>query len=177
MENVVNTSELDIDYVLIYKDKDLILNNIDFSEDERLICDDIINSLEKEVANQVKAGKTVSIPMIGTIEPNWYRKGIIDKRLELKEYKENHTEAEYKDYFKSICNSIKEEHYNKEKQDKTFRQFKTKVLPKYIKLCTTKSVIYANAWLKTISMLTVVEFDPEIEEIYERFGLGLDADR
>ena len=96
-------------------------------------------------------------------------------RSYLKDYKKTHSKEEYDKYFKDICNSIKQDRYNKEEELKRFKQFKSKVFPKYIKLCTTKSVIYANAWLAMISKLTVVEFDPEIEEVYERFRFGLDA--
>lgn len=176
MNNVVNSNDLDIDYVLIYKDRDLILNDCGFNEDDKIICDAIIDNLESEVAKHVKAGKTVSIPMIGTIEPNWYRKTFKEKYSEIKEYKKTHTKEEYDKYFKDICNSIKQDRLDKEEKAKRFKQFKSKVFPKYIKLCTTKSVVYANAWLAMLNRLTVVEFDPEIEEVYERFRLGLDAD-
>ena len=49
------------------------------------------------------------------------------------------------------------------------------MLPKYINHCKNRGVAYANAWLKTIKLMDVVEFDPDIEDIYERFGTGLDA--
>lgn len=175
MNNIINTDELDIDYTLIYKDRDLILDDCNFSDDDRLICDSIIDNLETEVAKQVKLNKTVSIPMIGTIEPNWYRKTFKEKSTELKEYKNTHTKEEYDKYFKDVCNSIKQDRLDKEQKAKAIKQFKAKVLPRYIKLCTEKSVIYANAWLAMTSKLSVVEFDPEIEEVYERFRLGLDA--
>ena len=31
-------------------------------------------------------------------------------------------------------------------------------------------------WLYAIGKLEIIEFDEEVEEIYERFGIGLDAD-
>ena len=80
MDNIINSNDLDIDYILIYKDRDLILNDCNFNEDDRIICDSIIDNLESEAAKQIKNGKTVSIPMIGTIEPNWYRKTFKEKR-------------------------------------------------------------------------------------------------
>ena len=46
MDNIVNTNDLDIDYVLIYKDRDLILNDCNFNEDDKIICDAIIDNLE-----------------------------------------------------------------------------------------------------------------------------------
>ena len=167
MDNVVNTSDLDIDYVLIYKDRDLILNDCNFNEDDRIICDAIVDNLEAEVVKNVKAGKTVSIPMIGTIEPNWYRKTFKEKYSEIKEYKKTHTKEEYDKYFKDICNSIKQNRYDKEEELKDWYDGY---------LFGNESIIYANAWLAMMSKLTVVEFDPEIEEVYERFRLGLDAD-
>ena len=176
MDNIVNTKDLDIDYVLIYKDRNLILNDINFSTDDKFICDAIIDNLESEIAKQVKEGKTVSIPFIGTIENNWYRKAIKEKYSELKEYKSAHTQEEYKEYFKSVCENIKNDHNIKEDKIKSFNRFKTKMLPKYVNMCNKRGVAYANAWLRMINCLTVVEFDPEIEEVYERFRLGLDVD-
>ena len=175
MDNVVNTSDLDIDYVLIYKDRNLILDDINLSEEDRFICDAIIDNLESEVAEQVRNGKTVSIPFIGTIENNWYKKAIKEKYSELKDYKSNHTQEEYKEYFKAACEDIKKNHSMKEEKIKSFNRFKTRMLPRYVNLCNKRGVAYANAWLKMINRLTVVEFDPEIEEVYERFRLGLDA--
>ena len=86
------------------------------------------------------------------------------------------TLEEYKEYFKSICENIKKSHNIKEDKIKSFNRFKTKMLPKYVNLCNKRGVAYANAWLKMTNCLTVVEFDPEIEEVYERFRLGLDVD-
>ena len=57
MDNIVNTNDLDIDYVLIYKDRDLILNDCNFNEDDRLICDAIIDNLESEITKNVNESK------------------------------------------------------------------------------------------------------------------------
>lgn len=177
MDNVVNTSDVDLDYTLIYKDRDLILDNIGFDkEDDRLICEAIIDNLEQEVAKNIKLGNNISIPFLGTIERNWYKQGIRDNFKELKEYKNTHSEEEYKEYFNAVCNNIKADHKELEDKHKRQKRFKSKVLPRYVNLCKNRSVVYANAWLKTLSFMTVVEFDPEIEEVYERFRLGLDAD-
>lgn len=176
MDNVINSNDLDIDYVLIYKDKENILNDIGFSEIDKFICDAIIDNLEQEVAKQIKLGKTVSIPFIGTIENNWYRNTIKSKYKELREFKETHSKEEYQVYFKDVTNNIKKEHNEEETKRKQFKRFRTRMLPKYINHCKNKGVIWANAWLKSMSLFEVVEFDPEIEEVYERFRVGLDAD-
>lgn len=62
------SSELDDNYVLTYKDVDNILDDIDFvDDDDRILCKTIINSLEKEAAAQLLAGKCVQLPYIGII--------------------------------------------------------------------------------------------------------------
>lgn len=101
---------------------------------------------------------------------------IKSKAKEFKDYKETHTREEYQEYFKTECEKIKENHNKEELKNKKVKAFKSKVLPKYIQLCKNRSVIYANAWLAMTYKLKVVEFDPDIEEVYERFRLGLDAD-
>lgn len=176
MDNIVNTSDVDIDYTLIYKDKEIILNEIGLSEKDKFITEAIVENLEEEIAIQVKAGKNVSIPFIGSIEKNWYKMEIKSKAKEFRDYKETHTREEYQEYFKTECEKIKENHNEEELKNKKVKAFKSKVLPKYIQLCKNRSVIYANAWLAMAYKLKVVEFDPDIEEVYEKFRLGLDAD-
>lgn len=176
MDNIVNSNDIDIDYTLIYKDKDLILDELDLNETDRFITEAIVDNLEEEIAKQVKAGENVSIPFIGSIEKNWYRMGIKAKAKEFKDYRESHSREEYQAYFKAECEKLKNEHDEEENRIKKIKTFKSKVLPKYLRLCNSKGVIYANAWLAMANKLTVVEFDPDIEEVYERFRLGLDAD-
>lgn len=169
MNNIVNTNDIDIDYTLIYKDRDLILDDINLSEDDRFITEAIIESLESEVANKVKEGFTVSIPFIGSIDRQWYREAIKSKYNEFREFKETHTKEEYKEYFKEETDKIKRNHSEEEDKLKRFKKFKSKLLPRYIQLSATKGSVYANCWLVTLNKLEIVEFDPEIEEVYERF--------
>ena len=70
----------------------------------------------------------------------------------------------------------KQKHYEEEDKIKNERKFKKKLLPTWIKLSKKHSATYANLWLYAMSQLEIIEFDEEVEEIYERFGIGLDAD-
>lgn len=177
MDNIVKTDEIDLDYTLIYKDKTNILSDIAFdNKDDELICEAIIDNLEKSISDNLKAANNVSIPFIGTIERNWYKEAIRNNYKDFKEYKSSHTDEEYKEYFKATCEQIKSNYAAKEDEHKRNKRFKSLLLPRYINLCKSRSVIYANAWLKMIRCMTVVEFDPDIEEVYERFRTRLDAD-
>ena len=177
MDNIINTSEIDIDYTLIYKDKNNILSDIGFiNEDDRLTCEAIIDNLELSVSQSIKSGNNVSIPFIGTIERNWYKEAIKNNYQDFRDYKENHSEEEYKEYFKNKCKEFKDAHNELENKYKRDKRFKSSILPKYINHCKNRSVVYANVWLKMIKGMRVVEFDADIEEVYERFRTGLDAD-
>lgn len=176
MDNVVNTNEVDIDYTLIYKDKQNILHDINFEDDnDRLICSAIIDNLERQLADNIKIGNTVSIPFVGTIERNWYKMAIKDNYQDFRDYKATHTKEEYDEYFKAKCEEFKSNHAELEEKHKRAKRFKKMILPKYNNKVKSRGSIYANVWLKTIELLEVVEFDPDIEDIYERFGTGLDA--
>lgn len=171
MDNVVNTNDIDIDYMLIYKDKDNILSDIGFEDEyDTLTCEAIIDNLEDELVKQLKEGNTVSIPFIGTIEKNWYKSAIRDNYKDFEEYKNTHSKEDYQRYFKAKCEEFKKNHKDKEDKIKRMNKFKSKLLPKYINLCKDKSVVYANAWIAMLYRLEVVEFDADIEDIYERFG-------
>lgn len=177
MDNVVNTNEVEIDYTLIYKDKNNILNDIGFTDDnDRLICDAIITSLECQAAENIKLGNTISIPFVGTIEKNWYKAAIKENYQDFRDYKATHTKEEYDEYFKSKCEEFKNDHAELEEKYKREKRFKKHLLPKYNNKVKNRGVVYANTWLKSIKLMEVVEFDPDIEDIYERFGTGLDAD-
>ena len=103
MDNVVNTNEVDIDYTLIYKDKQNILHDINFEDDnDRLICSAIIDNLERQLADNIKIGNTVSIPFVGTIERNWYKMAIKDNYQDFRDYKASHTKEEYDEFYKII---------------------------------------------------------------------------
>ena len=58
---------------LEYEEKDIndILSDIDFkTEDDKLLMKDVISNLESVVAEEVKNGKCVQIPYIGSVRKN-----------------------------------------------------------------------------------------------------------
>ena len=86
VRNRVIDHELDDDYLLIYKDIDNILDDIDFvTEDDRVLCRSIVDSLEKEAAAQLLAGQCVQLPYIGNIRRSPIKMAMISHYKEFKE--------------------------------------------------------------------------------------------
>ena len=160
----------------IYKDINNILDDIGFQGDDRILCKSIIESLEKEASINIRKDKCVAIPHIGTIQKNWYRSKLISHYKDFKEARKTMTREEYKEYTAKVMEEEKQKHYEEEEKIKTELKFKKKLLPIWIKLSKKHNAAYANLWLYAMSQLEIIEFDEEVEEIYERFGIGLDAD-
>ena len=173
---IANCRRFDDDYILIYKDINNILDDIGFQGDDRILCKSIIESLEKEASINIRKDKCVAIPHIGTIQKNWYRSKLISHYKDFKEARKTMTREEYKEYTAKVMEEEKQKHYEEEEKIKTELKFKKKLLPIWIKLSKKHSAAYANLWLYAIGKLEIIEFDEEVEEIYERFGIGLDAD-
>lgn len=170
MNNTLKTDDIDLDYVLIVKDKDILLNEIDFTNKERLLCSAIIDNLEKQASKEIISGKCVSIPFLGTIQKNWYKSKVISHYKDFKQARNTLSKDEYKEYVRQTMEEEIKIHNDEEAKIKKFNKFKRSVLPQYLKLMNKHGVAYANAWLVTRQKFEVVEFDEEIEEIYERFG-------
>lgn len=169
MNNTLKTGDIDLDYVLIVKDKEILINEIDFTEREKLLCSSIIDNLEKQANEDIIAGKCISIPFLGTIQKNWYKSKVISHYKDFKQARQTLSKEEYLEYVRQTMESEIKEHNDAENKIKKNNKFKRKVLPQYMKLVKDRGVAYANAWLKTRQCFEVVEFDEEIEEIYERF--------
>lgn len=168
--NKVITNDFDDDYMLIYKDINNILDDIGFQGEDRILCRSIIDNLEKEAAINIRQEKCITIPHIGTIQKNWYRSKLISHYKDFKDARKTMDKAEYIEYTAKVMEEEKRKH--KEKEDKLIaeKRFKKRFLKKWISMTKDRGTVYANLWLYAITKLSVIEFDPEIEEVYERFG-------
>lgn len=167
--NTIVTDDFDNDYVLIYKDINNILDDINLHGEDRLLCKSIIDSLEKEAAVNIRNEKCVSIPHIGTIQKNWYRSKLISHYKDFKEARKTMSKDEYMRYTASVMDEEKRKHKEEEDRIKNLQRFKRRFLKRWTALTKDRGTVYANLWLYAIIKLDIVEFDPEIEEVYERF--------
>lgn len=165
--NQVDT--LNDNYETVVKDSSNILNEINFeTEDDALIMKSIINSLEKEIVENFKDGKTVSIPYIGCIRKSVFQKRISDRTDEIKENYRTMTPEEYKEYhrklFKETAIEVQKQNYIKYR----FRRIRSINKKKYDELVFVHGIHYADFWIKSIYWLKDVPFDPEVQAAYDR---------
>ena len=86
LDNILDGVDLVEDYVLVYKDYENVLKDIDFANDEeRLLTRAIIKNLEHEASKQFLKELAVDIPYIGVAQRNLLRKSIVASYYELKD--------------------------------------------------------------------------------------------
>lgn len=166
--NKVIDDELDTDYTLIYKDIDNILNDIDFvTEDDRVLCRSIIDSLEKEAAAQLLAGQCVQLPYIGNIRRSPIKMAMISHYKEFKEKRSELSKEDYIAYCKNVMKKEKMNIQNREIYKRKMNTFKKKYLKLWIDKQTSMGDAYANLWLFTFKNWSVVEFNWDVEIAYQ----------
>lgn len=168
VRNRVIDHELDDDYLLIYKDIDNILDDIDFvTEDDRVLCRSIVDSLEKEAAAQLLAGQCVQLPYIGNIRRSPIKMAMISYYKEFKEKRSELSREEYVAYCKGVMKKEKMKIQNMEIHKRKMNVFKKKYLKLWMDKRKQFGDAYANLHLLCYRNWTVVEFDWDVEIAYQ----------
>lgn len=156
---------VDHDYILIYKDIDNILEELNYVEqNDKLLCRSIIDSLENEAAKQLLDGKCVALPYIGNIRRSPLKMAMISHYKDFKQKRTELTKTEYKEYCKKVMTEEKRNIQNNEIKKRKLNTLKRKHLPKWIEYEKRFGATYANVWLFSITKFTVIEFDEDVEE-------------
>lgn len=162
------SSELDDNYVLTYKDVDNILDDIDFvDDDDRILCKTIINSLEKEAAAQLLAGKCVQLPYIGIIRRNPIKMAVIKRYKEFKEKRSQLSRKDYIAYCKKVMKQEKMDLQNAELHKRKMNTFRKKNLKIWMEKKKVFGDAYANVYLYVLKYWTAVDFDWDVELAYQ----------
>lgn len=168
------SSELNDDYVLIYKDVDNILDDIDFVvDDDRILCKTIIDSLEKEAAAQLLAGKCVQLPYIGVIRRSPIKMALIKHYKEFKEKRSQLSREDYIAYCKKVMRQEKIDLRNAEIHKRKMNTFRKKNLKIWMEKKKAFGNAYANVYLYVLRYWTAIDFDWDVELAYqENVGNG-----
>ena len=167
VRNRVIDHELDDDYLLIYKDIDNILDDIDFANDtERLLTQSIIRSLEEEASKQFVKELAVDIPYIGTAQRNLLRKKVVESYQELKEARNTLPIEEYKKFRDELIIQKKAEVNAIEVERRLKKADRNRNYKLWVKLSRKYGIAYANCYLQFHKQLKVVEFDEELNNAY-----------
>lgn len=162
-------NEVADEYELIYKDINIILDELNLKDTLRLRAKLIIHNLEKQVSEVVRADKCASIPHIGNIRRN--PAVSINKKYskEFRKARDTMGNEDYKNYVRSIFNKEREiAAADKAKRDKA-ETFRKQLFKPFMKMFDKFGERYAVVWLFSRTHWTVVEFDYDVEETYREY--------
>lgn len=153
----------------IEKDIEGIICGIDFAtEEDELLCRDIILNLELTAAEEIKNDKCVQLPFIGSIRKNPLKKVLDENRTAFRLARKNLNDDDFKAYcaetFQNKKDKLRLEDYRKAKIKEIRNKYKTR----YEQYVTHLGPAYANMFLNAILMMRMVEFDQEFEDTYNR---------
>lgn len=161
-------TEADIEYVIISKNKNDILDELDFeNEEERFLCDSIISNLEKSASDAIRSMKTASIPYIGCVRINPVKRSLREAKLHLSSVRKGLSKEQYKEHVRSYVVDLKEKQKEKDRIKLLFAKIRRNNKKKYEQLFKTCGKVYAELFIMSIYWLKEVPFDQEWEEHYQ----------
>ncbi len=171
MENSINEqlNEADIEYVIISKTKDDILNELDFeSEEERLLCDSIISNLEKTASDTIRSMKVAQIPFIGCLRIDPVKRKLRDAKLHLSAVRKSLTKEQYKEHVRSYVIDLKQQQAEEDRRKLIFKRIRSNNKKKYEALFKKCGRAYAELFIMSIYWLKEVPYSQEWEEHYTK---------
>lgn len=170
MEDITNEqlNEADVEYVIVSKNKNDILNELDFeNEEERLLCDSIISNLEKTASDTIRNMKIAQIPFIGCVRINPVKRKLRDAKLHLRAVRKSLTKEQYKEHVRSYVIDLKEKQKEEDRIKLAFIRIRRNNKKKYEQLFKKCGKAYAELFIMSIYWLKEVRFDSEWEEHYQ----------
>ena len=161
-------SQFDNEYVIITKNKDNILNDLDFvNDEEKFLCDSIISNLERMASDNIRDMKCVQLPLIGAIRINPIKRKLRDSKLHLSAIRKTLTKEQYKEHVKSFVEDLKEQQKEEDRLKLVFKRIRSNNKDKYDRLFKTCGKTYAELFIMAIYWLEEVPFDADWEEHYQ----------
>ena len=170
MEDITNEqlNEADVEYIIVSKNKNDILNELDFeNEEERLLCDSIISNLEKTASDTIRNMKVAQIPFIGCLRINPVKRKLRDAKLHLRAVRKSLTKEQYKEHVRSYVIDLKEKQIEEDRIKLVFTRIRRNNKKKYEQLFKKCGRAYAELFIMSIYWLKEVHFDQEWEEHYQ----------
>lgn len=171
-----NINEADIDYVIISKNKEDILNELDFeNEEERYLCDAIITNLEKSASDTIRNMKVAQIPYIGCVRINPVKRKLREAKLHLSSIRKSLTKEQYKEHVRSYIIDLKEQQAEADRIKLAIIRIRRNNKKKYEQLFKKCGRAYAELFIMSIYWLKEVVFDQEWQEKYNELA-GIDKE-
>lgn len=153
----------DLDY--IEKSLEDIIDDIGFKTDEQaLICKDIISHLERTAAEEINKGNCVQMPFIGALRKNPLKQTLEENRGKFRTMSKHLSKENFKEYTAEVFRTKKEELRHKDYIKTKEKEIRNKYKNKYETYYKILGPAYANMFVKSIMMLRIVEFNQEFED-------------
>lgn len=164
-------------YIIINKNENDILNDIDFNnEDERLLCESIITNLEKDAASAIREMKTVSLPFIGCLRINPIKRKLRDAKLHLSLMRKNMSKADYKQHIKDIVHEFGQEMDKADAEKLIMTKIRRNNKKHYDELYKKLGRAYAEMFIFSIRGLKEIPYSQEWQEKYDELS-GINRDK
>lgn len=148
-----------------------IISEIDFkTEEEALVCESIIHSLEKYAADNLKKDKAVQLPYIGVVRKNIVKREFLKSRSELKTLRKQNDKETYREIVRQKVLDLKKK--QKELDDKKLQINKliTTYKKEYEYYYKHVGPAYANMFIFGKTLFKEVPFDKEVQKMYDELS-------
>lgn len=153
------------------KSRNDIINDIKFASTESSdICNDIITELEKTMASDIKAYKTVQIPHIGCLKRDKFRTDISKYYTNFKAARQNMTLEEYKSHVRAYVKDMYDSYRQVEARLRAINRLKFANKNKYKEIGIKLGKAYAEMYIFSIYLLKEIPYDEEWELKYNELS-------
>lgn len=152
---------------LEYEEVDVndILNDIHFeTEDDKLLMKDIISNLESVVAKEVKNGKCVQIPYIGSLRKNPLKETLEKNRTNFRIAAKSLSKEGFKEHCSLVFKKKKDELRIRDYEKAKLKQIRKRHQKEFEQLYVEIGSAYANMYIFSKTLMRAVEFNEEFED-------------
>lgn len=154
--NKLEYEEVDIDNVL----KDIHFE----TEDDKLLMKDIISNLESVVAEEIKNGKCVQIPYIGSLRKNPLKETLEKNRTNFRIAAKALSKEGFKEHCSLVFKKKKDELRIQDYEKAKLKQIRKRHQKEFEQLYINIGPAYANMYIFSKTLMRAVEFNEEFED-------------
>lgn len=160
--------ESDNSFIVKTKNKNDILNEIHFdNDDDKKLCNSIINELESAMSRDIRDLKIVQIPFIGCVRINPVKRQLRDASKTFRVIRKNLSKEEYKEYVRDYVNELKDKQKKIDEDKLIFTRIRRNNKKKYEELYKNINKSYAEMFIYSIYLIKEVPYNEEWEEYYK----------
>lgn len=160
--------ELDNNFTVISKTSSDIIQGMKFdTEEDELLCESIIDSLEKCISDGLKEDKIVQLPFLGSLRKSPLKKEVRKNYTNFKIARKYMSKEDYKAHVKAVVNDAKEKIAKDDYLKLRIKRIKSKNKKKYESFYLKIGKAYAELFIYSILLLKEVPFNQEIQDAFD----------